>query len=136
MLLINRNKYRALFIFKLLQWLAVSFPVLLCSQEITVRGVVTGSDFNEPLIGVNILIKGSDRGTTSDIDGGYELTVPQGSILQFSYIGYKSIELPAESQTLDLTLDPDIAELDQVVVVGYGTSKKRDLTGFRCFDQI
>ena len=73
---------------------------ILSGQEITVSGIITGSDIQDPLIGVSILIKGTDRGTTSDIDGSYQLEVTTGAILQFSYIGYKTEEI-----TVDRTYD-------------------------------
>lgn len=88
-------------------------------------------EINEPMIGVSILIKGTTVGTVTDLDGFFSLDVPAGkNLLEISYIGYQtqSVTLGKES-TLNIKLTPDSKELDEVVVIGYGTVKKRDLTG-------
>ena len=107
--------------------LAISFAMT--GQQITVTGLVTGNDIQEPLIGVNVLIKDSDQGTTSDIDGRFELLVDIGATLQISYLGYETKEIIVTESDLSVELMSQAAKLDQVVVVGYGTSRKRDLTG-------
>ena len=97
-------------------------------QKIT--GRVSAIDSNEPLPGVSILIKGTTTGTTTDIDGYYSLTCASGDILQFSYIGFITKEVEVNSQTeLNVQLDADLEQLEEVVVVGYGSVKKTDLTG-------
>lgn len=85
----------------------------------------------EPLIGVSIIAKGSnEKGTMTNIDGYYSLSVPDKSILQFSYIGYDTQELKVgKSDILNATLQEKINDLDEVVVIGYGSMKKSDLTG-------
>lgn len=95
-----------------------------------VRGTVK-DDEDLPLIGVNILEKGSGRGTVTDIDGKYSLEVTDGNaVLQFSYTGFLSQEVPVQNRSvIDLEMAPDIASLEEVVVVGYGTQKKSDVTG-------
>ena len=95
---------------------------------------VTGtilSDDGQPLIGVTILLKGTSQGTTTDLDGKYSIDVPdQGAVLVFSYTGYTTMEIEVGTQNMiDLTMSTDVANLEQVVVVGYGTVKKKDLTG-------
>ncbi|MBK8506895.1 MAG: SusC/RagA family TonB-linked outer membrane protein [Saprospiraceae bacterium] len=95
---------------------------------------VTGtilSDDGQPLIGVTILLKGTSQGTTTDLDGKYSIDVPdQGAVLIFSYTGYTTLEIQVGTQNMiDLTMTSDVANLEQVVVVGYGTVKKKDLTG-------
>lgn len=102
----------------------------LVDASIDVSGVVTDTD-GEPLIGVNIHIKGSAEGTATDIDGYYELKdVEEGAILVFTYIGYKSIEMEVGDQSvMNVQMTSDAQMLDEVVVVGYGTLKKKDLTG-------
>lgn len=97
----------------------------------TVSGVVTDGGSGETLPGVNIVIKGTNAGTVSDMDGEYSLQVSGGEAsLVFSFIGYLSKEVTIGNQSIiDISLDPDAADLDEVVVVGYGTVKKRDLTG-------
>lgn len=97
---------------------------------LSVEGKVTNEN-NEPLPGVNVLIKGSTIGTTTDGDGYYVLQVPdENSVLVFSFIGYVSREVVVGSQTtINLSMSPDVQSLEEVVVVGYGTVKKSDLTG-------
>lgn len=115
----------------------VSFILMiLCVQNImaqkrTVSGIVTDSK-NEPLIGVNVTIKNaSTTGTITDIDGKYSLEIPSGnSVLVFSYIGYSTQEVKVNNRSVvDIVLKDDMQALEEVVVVGYGTMKKSDLTG-------
>merc|ERR1711974_578224 len=93
----------------------------------TVTDVVSG----EPLPGVNILIKDTSKGTTTDFDGNFEFkNVPVNSILVFTYIGFRTQEVIVKNDTpLKVVLIEDTESLDEVVVIGYGTQKKRDLTG-------
>ncbi len=100
------------------------------AAEIIISGTVT-SEKGEPLVGVSILVKGTSTGTTTDASGHYTLSVPDnGKILVFSYIGFLTKEVPISNTTvLDVTLSGDAEALDEVVVVGYGTVKKSDLTG-------
>lgn len=98
--------------------------------EITVTGRIT-DDANQPIPGVNILLKGTSTGTTSDTNGSYAITVPDGSgVLVFSFIGYATQEIPINNRTvIDVALAPDAVSLAEVVVTGYGTQSKRDITG-------
>jgi len=101
------------------------------AQKRTVSGIVTDSK-NEPLIGVNVTIKNaSTTGTITDIDGKYSLEIPSGnSVLVFSYIGYSTQEVKVSNRSVvDIVLKDDMQALEEVVVVGYGTMKKSDLTG-------
>jgi len=106
--------------------------VLLTAQltgQMTISGTVTDNS-SEPLIGVNILVKGNNTGTITDIDGSYELAASKGDVLVFSYTGYASTEITVDNaSTLDVTMQEDAALLDEVVVVGYSTQKKANLTG-------
>ncbi|MGD1893238.1 MAG: SusC/RagA family TonB-linked outer membrane protein [Cyclobacteriaceae bacterium] len=97
----------------------------------TISGKVTDTDTNEPLPGVNILAKGTTAGTVSDVDGNYRLTVAdEVTTLVFSSIGYETVEEAISGRsTINLALAPDIQSLEEVVVVGYGSVKRRDLTG-------
>lgn len=98
-------------------------------QGHTVQGVVLDSN-QEPVIGANVLVKGTTVGTITDIDGRFTLEVPDNAVLVVSYIGYLSTELVPGSKTdLTISLKEDSQNLDEVVVVGYGVSRKKDLTG-------
>ncbi|MEM9674267.1 MAG: SusC/RagA family TonB-linked outer membrane protein, partial [Bacteroidota bacterium] len=100
------------------------------AQSRTVTGTVTAEGEGE-LPGVNILVKGTTQGTVTDIEGNYRITVSNDeAILVFSAVGYASEEVTVGNQsTLDMVLLPDIKSLSEVVVVGYGTQERRDLTG-------
>lgn len=103
--------------------------VVYAQHEVT--GQVTGSETGDPLIGVNILVMGAETGTTSDIDGNYQLSVdnPQDT-LEFSYIGFETIRVPIEGETnINVELEPSTVYGDELVVVGYGAQRKSDLTG-------
>ncbi|MEN8250230.1 MAG: TonB-dependent receptor plug domain-containing protein [Bacteroidota bacterium] len=93
---------------------------------------VSGTIFDEndmPLPGVSVLVKGTTQGTVTDIDGKFTLEVEVGSILRISFIGYKTEEITVEqATTLNINLIPDIIALEGIVVIGYGTQKKADLT--------
>jgi len=96
----------------------------------TITGTVTDADSGDPLIGVNVLVKGTARGTITDLDGFYSIDADNGDVIVFSYTGYKDLEVSIENQTvIDLGLSEDVAQLDEVVVIGYGTQKKSHLTG-------
>ncbi len=93
-----------------------------------VSGQVT-DEKGEPLPGVSIVIKGTSKGTITDFDGQYKLEVTDdSSVLIFSFVGYVSNELNITGDILNVTLSEDVTELDEIVVVGYGTQKKRDIT--------
>lgn len=99
------------------------------TQKHTVSGVVTDEN-GEPLIGVSVIQEGTTTGIATDFDGRYTLNVPSGATLQFTYIGYKPFTVKVGSKTnIDVQMEPDTNVLDDVVVVGYGTMKKSDLTG-------
>ena len=103
----------------------------LYAQDIPITGTVTDAASGEPLIGVNVIIKGTTQGTISDVNGDFNLTVPnQETVLVFSYVGFSTQEIPVGTNTtISVTMEEDIARLDEVIVVGYGTVKKSDLTG-------
>ncbi|MCS2698271.1 carboxypeptidase-like regulatory domain-containing protein [Phocaeicola dorei] len=103
-------------------------------QSVQQGRTVTGKiidDTGEPLIGVSVLVKGTTVGTITDFDGNYSLEVPSGkNILVISYIGYKTQDITVgKSNQLNIKMEADTQALDEVVVVGYGVMKKRDLTG-------
>ena len=92
-----------------------------------VRGVVTDPT-GEPLIGVNVLEKGTTNGTVTDIDGKYTVNVPKGKTLVFSFIGFVTQEIKVNSNVVNVTLKDDTETLDEVVVVGYGSMQRKDVT--------
>ena len=89
-------------------------------ENITIRGTVISADESEPLIGVNILEKGTTHGTITDFDGNYEISVRADAILVFKYISYEDQEIPVEGRTqIDVRMEPEVEILEDVVVVGY-----------------
>lgn len=111
---------------------ASNFKEQFDEQQQTVRGKVIDASTGEPMPGVNIVVKGTTSGTLSDVNGDFALPVadPASAVLSFSFVGYKSIEMPLEGKvSLNISLDPDITGLEEVVVIGYGTVQKKDLTG-------
>lgn len=99
-------------------------------QAKTVKGVITDAN-GEPVIGANVIVKGTTNGTITDFDGNYVIEgVSANDVLQVSYIGYLTQEIPVGSQTdINVILKEDTQTLDEVVVVGYGTMRKSDVTG-------
>lgn len=97
------------------------------AQQITTTGTVKDST-GEPIIGANVLVKGSTLGSITDIDGKFTIKVSNGDVLQFSFMGYKTIEMKAENKPMNIVLQEDTEVLDEVIVIGYGTSRKEDLS--------
>ena len=99
------------------------------AQEKTVTGVVTDS-FNEPLIGASIVVQGTTNGVITDLDGKYSIKVTPGATLQFSYVGMEKQSVKVGNQSvINVQLKDDSQMLAETVVIGYGSAKKRDLTG-------
>lgn len=101
------------------------------TQEIVISGQITSEDDGMPIPGVNVILKNTNIGTTTDFDGNYTINVPSSeSVLIFSSIGFLKTEIIVGSQSsIDIKLIADVNELDEIVVVGYGTAKKETLTG-------
>ena len=92
-------------------------------------GIVKDTN-GEPIIGANVTVKGQSIGTITDIDGRFVLDAPKNAVLQITYIGYVSQEVKVGSQKeLNIILKEDTKTLDEVVVIGYGSMRKKDLTG-------
>ncbi|WP_206604255.1 SusC/RagA family TonB-linked outer membrane protein [Aquimarina sediminis] len=98
-------------------------------DNITVKGTVSGSGGVIP--GVNIIVRGTDNGSVTDFDGNYTISnVAPDAVIVFSYLGFKTVEIPVNNQTvINVDLEEDSAELEQVVLVGYGSVAKKDVTG-------
>lgn len=110
-------------------FLLFGFQTVVFSQQRTIQGVVT-SENSGPLPGVNILIKGTTNGTTTDNGGGYNLQTSEGDVLVFSFIGYQVQEVTVGSQTtIDITMTEDMQNLSEVVIIGYGSEKKVNVIG-------
>lgn len=108
------------------------FTVLsVVAQSRTVTGRVTSADEPEQIPGVNVRVKGTSVGAITDLDGSYTIQAPaDASALVFSFVGFLTRELPIGNQSqIDVLLEPDIKTLGEVVVVGYGTQERKDLTG-------
>ena len=97
------------------------------AQQITVKGLVKDGT-GEPVIGANVLVKGTTNGTITDFDGNFQLSANQGDIIVVSFIGYSTQEHPAATN-MNIILKDDTELLSEVVVIGYGTMKKSDLSG-------
>tara|TARA_R110002049_G_scaffold76250_4_gene196105 strand:- start:29950 stop:31803 length:1854 start_codon:yes stop_codon:yes gene_type:complete len=124
-----KNKQRFLFLFGFL--LTMSFSAIQAQQSKTIQGTVTDVA-GMPLPGVNIIEKGTNNGAQTDFDGKFTLqNVKVGGVISMSYVGYKTKEVTvtSNSNTINVTMEEDTQALDEVVVIGYGTVKKSDLTG-------
>src|SRR5699024_5673327 len=101
------------------------------AQNVTVSGTVTDAETGNTLPGVNVIIKGTTTGTSTDTEGAYELTVPSlQDTLVFSFIGYQTKEVPINGRTsLDVIFQPQAIQGEEMVVVGYGTQQVKDVTG-------
>ena len=113
---------------KLLFLFFTFFTLNIYAQNVTMTGTVVDVE-NLPLIGVNVIIKGSTVGTTTDLDGNFSLEGKKGDVLVFSYIGMVSQEIAFKGQPLKIIMKDDSEALDEVVVIGYQSVKKSDLTG-------
>ena len=117
-----------------LRWLliisiVIQIPTTSFAQNV-VSGTVTAQEDGSPLPGVNIVVKDSSVGTTTDVDGKYALSVPADATLVFSFIGFTTTEVPVNGrQSIDVSLSGDARTLDEVVVTGYSTTRKKDITG-------
>ena len=112
----------------LLVLFAFSMSFNLYAQEITATGTVVDQN-GESLIGVTVTVVRGNNGAITDIDGNFSIKCNKGATLKFSYIGYKDVTQVAMGTKMNIVLQEDAQALDEVVVIGYGTVKKRDLTG-------
>lgn len=106
----------------------VTFPIGIYAQN-TITGTVTDAN-NQPLPGANIVVEGTNRYAVTDFDGNFSIEASQGEVLEVTYVGFEARQITVGDQaSLTIVLQEDTAELDEVVVVGYGTQKKSDITG-------
>jgi len=100
------------------------------SQQVVIQGNIFDDKTREPLIGVSVVIQGTSSGTATDIDGGFHLSAEKGATLQFSYLGYHTLNVKVgDERNLTVQMQEDSYELDEVLVVGYGTQKKASSVG-------
>lgn len=121
-----KNTTKGLFVIFLVLGNLVAF-----AQNITIQGVITAEDDGSPLPGANVIVKGMSIGASANFDGEYTLEVPgQDVTLIFSYQGFSSQEVVVGAQrSINIALKADVNELDEVVIIGYGSTTKKDLTG-------
>jgi len=124
-LLINNQKIRL----KLLVLFVLFCSVSMYSQEITVTGTVTMAEDGTPFPGVNILLKGTSQGVVTDFDGNYSIVANIGETLIFRFIGRTEQSMVITSSPLNVSLVADVSSLDEVIVIGYGSVKKQEVTG-------
>jgi TonB-linked SusC/RagA family outer membrane protein len=109
--------------------IAFLFVASASAQNITVNGTVTSSGDGLPLIGVNVKVQNTNTGAVSDFDGNFSISnVVPGAVLEFTYLGFESKELPAQSK-MSIALIEDNESLEEIVLIGYGSQRKSDLTG-------
>ncbi|MEJ1242401.1 TonB-dependent receptor [Chryseolinea sp. T2] len=124
------NKYYWILKRALLLLILISGLISAYGQMRTVKGKIIAQDDGSAIPGVNILVKGTTSGAVTDVDGLYSLSVDANSILVISVIGYATQEVPVEAKsTIDVVMVPDVTNLEEIVVVGYGTQLKKEITG-------
>lgn len=124
----NKNQFRTFFLAVII-FAMTGMGGSVFSQALTVTGMVTGTE-GEPLPGATVNVKGTIAGTITGFDGSYTLSCDPSDVLVFSYVGYKPVETSIDGRTIiDIVLSEDVLALSEVVVVGYGTMRKQDLTG-------
>lgn len=100
------------------------------TDDTRVRGKITSGDDGEAMPGVNVVVKGTTKGAVTNINGEFTLDVPEDAVLVVSFIGYQTMEIPVNARSvIEIALKPDVNQLNEVVVIGYGEMTKRDLTG-------
>ena len=115
-------------LFMFLAVLALALPSVMAQRAVS--GTVSDAASGEPIEGVAVIVKGTTTGMFTDSEGSYTLQVPDGGdVLVFSYVGYVTLEAEITGSRVNISLAEDAFELEEVVVTGFGTSKRKDLTG-------
>ncbi|HTG67008.1 MAG TPA: TonB-dependent receptor plug domain-containing protein, partial [Flavobacterium sp.] len=109
--------------------LFLCFSVVSFGQKLKVSGIIKDATTAASIPGVSVIIKSSNLGTTTDLDGKYQIEVNQNDVLVFSYMGYQKTEITVKSTTVNVNLIEDTQRLDEIVVIGYGSTKVKDATG-------
>lgn len=123
---VTQIKQKSLMALMLLFFVAV--PFTFAQETLRVTGTVI-DNLSEPMIGVNVMEKGTTNGTVTDMDGNYVLTVRRNATIVFSYMGYVSQEYRVSSSVMNITMKEDTQAIDEVIVIGYGVQRKSDVTG-------
>ena len=120
---VNNNK---IIVYKIVSQQDKNIVITQVSQQKTmkIQGFVVDGMTNDPIIGANVIVKGTLNGTSTGLDGDFELEIPEGVVLEISYIGYLKSEVKAKAGKMLIKLKEDTQALDEVVVVGYGVQKK------------
>mgnify|MGYP001433855545 FL=1 len=113
----------------LLLFCALFLSINLYSQSL-LDGKVTDDVSSDPIAGVNVIVKGTSSGTASDFNGNFSINVSSGDVLVFSYVGYTTREITYNGElSMEVSLSEDDSQLDEILLIGYGSVKKDDLTG-------
>jgi len=125
MLVLNPQKF---YFFWLLIFLMALFSLPSFAQN-QVKGTVTDSSTEEPLVGVNLLVEGTSTGTITDVEGNYTIEAPSDGVLVLSFIGFKTMEIPINGRSIvDISMEIDVSQLKEVIVIGYVSRNKQDVT--------
>ena len=116
--------------------ISILFLILLCSctflyaQQFSITGVITDKKLKEPIIGASVIVKGTTNGTVTDLDGNFTLQVSKENVLVISFIGYitQEIKVNENQSSYNIQMSEDTQTLDEVVVVGFGTQRKANLS--------
>lgn len=126
----NLRRFKTICSAAILVLFQLVFAFTAFSQNVVIKGKVRDAQTGEELPGVNVVLKGTTKGTITLSDGSYQIEVPSDGVLLFSFIGYKAIEIPVGGETvINANLETEATQLDEIVAVGYGTARRRDLTG-------
>ena len=113
-----------------LSWILFFVCGFVSAQDLVVEGLVVDGESDIPIVGANVQVQGTSRGVVTDFDGKFFINASQGETLVISYVGFRSSEISInDDSNINVSLFPDTSELDQIVVVGYGTQRKRDVVG-------
>ncbi|PWE00152.1 SusC/RagA family TonB-linked outer membrane protein [Marinilabilia rubra] len=104
------------------------WTTMLFAQDVTVTGKVTSQSDGAPIPGVSVVQQGTTNGVITDVDGNYQLTLPEGATIVFTFIGMEPVEVVADQSNIDVQMVEQVTDLDEVVVVGYGVQKKSVVT--------
>ena len=108
----------------------IMFTIQLSAQEVSISGSVVDAESQTPLIGANVLIEGTNKGTVTDFDGKYTIKAKVGDVLIVTYLGFEASRITVgNSTTINMQLMPSSDTLNEIVVIGYGTSTRKDLSG-------